>query len=215
MWITSNLKKINFSHIPYIIIIILLIVVTCQSGKETIKIKEVIKRDTVTVIKKVIIHDTVPGKTVYIKGTPSTSWVNIGKWVPKPTYDSLLEQYKALGGLYFKKNVFSTRFDIENHGYVMVKDSISENWLNHSELQSFLTFTEKTVTVTEKELYKPKRQLYLGLILTGTKIEVMNSASVGLLYKDKKDRLFGGSIGMTSQGTQIGLQSYLKIKLRK
>lgn len=204
-------KKITFQHIPYLIIIVLLIVLTCQSGKPKVGIREVIKRDTI--VKIVTIRDTIPGKIIYVKGTQDVSWIEKSKWVPKSTYDSLLEQYKSLGSLYFKKNVFETRFNIANYGYVTVKDSISENWLNSSNLTTFLNIPEKTITVTEKE--EPKNQLYVGLILTGEKTQLLNSANVGLLFKDKKDRLFGGSIGMTPRGTQIGVSSYLKIKLKK
>ncbi len=211
MFTITNLKKINFSHIPYIIIIILLIVVTCQSGQRRIETKEVVKVDTV--YKYITIRDTIPGKTIYIKGDVDTVWLDRPGFVPRPTYQGLLEQYKTLGGNYFKKNVFETRFNIENYGYVTVKDSISENWLNSSELTSFLTIPEKTVTVTEKE--DPKRQLYIGLILTGDKVDIMNSANVGLLLKDKKDRLFGGQIGITPRGAQIGISSYMKIRLKR
>lgn len=205
-----DLKTFQFSHIPYIIIIVLLVLLTCERGKETIVEKPIIRVDTVYKYK--IVRDTVKGKTIYIKGKKDTLWITKADLVPKSTYDSLLEQYKNLGNLYFKKNVFSTRFDIQNYGYVEVKDSISENWILDSELTSHLKIPEKTITVIKED--EPKRQLYVGAILTGTKVDIMNSANVGLLYKDKKDRLFGGQIGVTPNGTQFGVSSYFKIKVK-
>jgi len=203
--------KLPFKIVPYLIILVLLVVITCQNGRKVPAPTEVIKVDTV--YKYIEVHDTVPGKTVYISSTDSITWINHEDYIPKLTYDSLLAQYTSLGNSLFKTNVFETKFEIQNYGYVTVKDTISKNWLKSSVLYSNLRIPEKIVTITEREL--PKRQVYLGIILTGTKADLLNSASLGALYKDKRDRLYGGSIGITPQGTQYGVASYLKLKIKK
>jgi len=206
------MKNFKFSHVPYIVIIILLIVITCQSGKTPIeRVQTIVKVDTV--YKYIEIHDTVPGKIIYLRGKKDTTWINRTAYVPKLTYDSLLEQYKSLGNSLFKTNVYSTKFNIKDFGYVSVIDTISQNKLTSSELQSFLTIPVKTITVTEREA--PRRQVYVGMILMGNKTDILSSAHVSGLYKDKKDRLFGGSLGVSQQGIQYGVSSYLKIRLRR
>lgn len=161
-----------------------------------------------TVVKYVQVHDTVKGKTKYIKGDVDTSWITLIEYVPDTNYPILLRQYKALGDRHFKTNVYKTRFPIK-YGSAQVTDSIFGNELVSSHIELDVVFPEKTVTVTK---YTPaKRQLYLGLGAYGNARTVIDGVYVGALYKDRKDRVFGANIGYNN-GLQVGVSSYWKIK---
>lgn len=163
-----------------------------------------------TVIKYIKVHDTVKGKIKYIKGETDTSWMTRIEYVPDSNYPLLLKQYKALGGRHFKTNIYKTKFPIK-YGSAQVTDSIFGNELVNSTLELDVVFPEKTITIIQPA--PPVRQLYVGTFLTGDKKDFINSINVGLLYKDKKDKVFGLSLGYNNVGTiQYGASSYWKIK---
>ena len=163
-----------------------------------------------TVIKYITVHDTVKGKIKYIKGETDTSWMTHIEYVPDTNYSLLLKQYKALGDRHFKTNIYKTKFPIK-YGSAQVTDSIFGNELVDSKLELDVVFPEKTITITKQA--PPVRQLYVGTFLTGDKKDFINSINVGLLYKDKKDKIFGLSLGYNNVGTiQYGASSYWKIK---
>ena len=75
-----------------------------------------------------------------------------------------------------------------------------------------VTIPEKTITITNTLHPKPTRQFYIGGGISGNKTSLINSVNVGLLYKDRRDRIFG--IGASYNGQiNYGVQSYWKIKL--
>lgn len=165
------------------------------------------KIDTVIVYKE--IHDTVKGKTKFIKGESDTLWSTVTEYIPDTSYPKLLGQYKKLGDQYFEKNVYETEFTLGVYGKAKVTDSISTNKLISSKLTFDLLIPEKTITI--KEQLPPKRQLYVGAGITGNPSSYLNGVYVGALYKDKKDKLFGASVGYNGQ-IVYGLSSYWKIK---
>lgn len=200
------MKTNNFLYI--IIGALLLIVLLQRCGGDEPPVVPASKIDTV--IKYVKVHDTVKGKIKYIKGDTDTSWITLIQYVPDTNYPRLLQQYKALGGRHFKTNVYKTKFPIK-YGSVEVTDSIFGNELVDSKLELDVVFPENTITIVKPA--PPVRQLYIGTFLTGDKKDFINSINVGLLYKDKKDKMFGLSVGYNNVGTiQYGASSYWKIK---
>lgn len=200
-------ELINQNDVVYLLTIALLILVLfIQKCGGDSYVPPAPKIDTV--IKYITIHDTVKGKTKYIKGETDTSWITNIKYVPDTNYPLLLKQYKALGDRHFKTNVYKTRFPIK-YGSAQVTDSIFGNELINSSLELDVIFPEKTVTITK---YEPaKRQLYLGLGAYGNKRTIIDGVYIGALYKDRRDRVFGANIGYDN-GLQIGASSYWKIK---
>lgn len=191
-------------HIPYIFIIGILVFLLFHNNKE----KEIItntKIDTVIVEKHVI--DSIPGDVVYVSTKIDTSiWIKKAENIPDTTYKGLLSQYKLLGNNYFSTTFDTTQFNIEGYGHIIVKDSVSENRLKYTKLYSFLTFPEKTITITEK--YIPKRELYFG-----PTIYVNNpSVNLSLILKTKKEKLYGFSIGWNKK-PQYGFSYLYKIKI--
>lgn len=198
--------------IPYIGIIILLIIVLLQNKG--------CKEDTVitppkidTVIVENIIHDTIPGKPIYIKTKIDTSiWIKKSEYKPDTTYKGLYNQYTSLGNKYFSTNIFKTTFPISDYGSVTLTDSIRENQLVSSILTTNLNIP--TTTITVEKTAPPKRQLYIGTTFLGKKSSPLASIHGGFILKDKKDHLYGASVGYDGE-LVYGGSLYFPIRLKK
>lgn len=203
---------INQNDIGYLVLIaILSIVIFFQKCGGKSYIPPAPKIDTV--IHYVEIHDTVKGKTKYIKSKPDTLWMDSLVYRPDTSYYKLLDQYKALGNKHFSTNIFKSEFSLGEYGKATVTDTINHNQLISSGLSYKITIPEKTITI-EKQA-PAKRQLYIGAGTYGSRQNIIDGVYVGGLYKDRKDRITGASIGYGGGHIQVGVSSYWKLKLGK
>lgn len=199
--------KLNL--ISFITIILLLVVILlqdkCSSPTPT---KET--RDTIIVYKTV--HDTIPGKIQFVKTKIDTSiWQKKSDYKPDTTYKGLLKQYNFLGNKHFATNSFKTDFAIGDYGTVSVIDSVRENWLVSSVIETNLKIPTTTITVTKEAPIK--RQLYVGFSLTGNQPAPINGVYGDIMLKTKKDRLYGVSMGFNGEPVyKVSLLWPLKIK---
>jgi len=190
-------------------IVILLGVVFFQHNK--IKNFQPEPPKTDTVINYVEVHDTVAGKPKLVKviDTDTVFYPKI-EYLPHPDYDILLTQYENLIVKHFSKNVFQTTVPIK-YGIATILDTVTENKSIGNQLILDVIFPEKTVTITK--FAPPVKQFFIGTSITGGGQQFVNSVNVGGLYKDKKDRIFGGSIGFNDAGRfQYGFSSHIKLK---
>jgi hypothetical protein len=163
-----------------------------------------------TVIKYIHVSDTVFKRSIVkLPGETDTLWKDSVIYIPDTSYPKLLEQYKKLGNQYFTKNTYSTTFKIE-YGSVKVIDTIQANKLISSALELDVKIPEKIVTIEKQPL--PKREFYTGTYILGNKINIISGVGTGILYKDKKDKIYGVSIGWTPQGVEYGLSTYFKLQ---
>jgi hypothetical protein len=201
----------KITNILLLAIVALLVVTFFQYRK--IKEIEVVPPKVDTVVEIVEIHDTVktPGKIKFIKGETDTLWLTEIEYVPDPEHEKLLRQYMALGNKHFAKNSFETKFPVGEYGVAIVRDTVLENKLVASGLELDIIVPTKTITITKPA--PPAKQFYIGTSITGNKEQFVNSVNIGALYKDKKDKIFGASIGFNDAGRiQYGISSYIKIK---
>jgi len=201
----------KITNILLLAIVALLVVTFFQYRK--IKEIEVVPSKVDTVVEIVEIHDTVktPGKIKFIKGETDTLWLTEIEYVPDPEHEKLLRQYMALGNKHFAKNSFETKFPVGEYGVAIVRDTVLENKLVASGLELDIIVPTKTITITKPA--PPVKQFYIGTSITGNKEQFVNSVNIGALYKDKKDKIFGASIGFNDAGRiQYGISSYIKIK---
>ena len=57
--------------------------------------------------------------------------------------------------------------------------------------------------------------MYIGGGLQGNQYNIINSINGGILYKNKKDQIYGLSVGINTNGQEVyGVSSYWKIKLK-
>ncbi len=157
----------------------------------------------VKTIKGTIIHDTTRIAAEYIA---DTSYLGL-----KLQYDTLLTRFLAL-------TVYADTLKLDTLGYVAVTDTLKENQLKNRSYKynyKIPTITEK-ITITNKIYEKPKRQVFIGGGLNASQTFDVTGVNIGLIYKNKKDNMFGLNIGTQPSGViTYGVQSYWKIKLKK
>jgi hypothetical protein len=189
------------------IIIVILLLLFKKGGFFESESGPITKIDTVIVYKHIV--DTIPGEIVYVKTKIDTSkWILKEEHKPDTSYLGLLSQYKKLGNNHFSTNIYQTEFKIDTFGTVTVIDSIRANQLVFTSLVTDLKIPTTTVTI-EKEAPK-KRQLFAGGTTTINQTRLFPGVYGGLLYKSKKDQIFGVSLGF-NKGPEIGGSFYIPL----
>jgi len=171
-----------------------------------------IKADTVTlhdttwqvhdslIVKKLkvkeIIHDTLPAE--YIADT---------------NYPKLKAQYDALVIAHLAKKIYADTVKLDTLGYVAVADTVHKNELQNRSYKYNYKIPTITVTNTITKQAPPKGALFIGGGITNTKQLELQTIQGGVLYKTKKDKIFGLHIGINNNSQVIyGVSSYWKIK---
>ena len=201
--------KINFNNILSIAILILAVIIVLQRSNSSPDIieKPIVIRDTVWQKKDSVIYtspkvvQTIPVKVVS------------EKYLPDPNYDKLVLQYQELVKLHLAKNIQKDSVQIDSIGFVKVTDTVQNNIVQNRKWE----YNIKYPIIKETIIEPPKKinQLYIGGGLQGNHYNIINSINGGLLYKNKKDQLYGLSIGVNTNGQVIyGLSSYWKIKFK-
>jgi hypothetical protein len=167
-----------------------------------------------TVIEYRTIHDTVVGKPVLISSKPQIKWRDSISIVVDSSCKNLFSRYLTLGDAYFSTNVFVDTLSLDSLGKIAIIDSVSENKITSRLFAYKLRIPEKTTTITIREPYKPVRQLYVGGGIEGNPVALINGVNAGLLYKDRKDRMYGAHVGFNGQ-INYGLSTYWKLSLKK
>lgn len=172
-------------------------------SKDTVSI-----HDTSIMYRKVrlSIHDTayLPSDTIYKVDTSCE--------VTKGRFVKLVKSHVA-------KNIYVDTLRIDTIGYVKIYDTIQFNKLQGRGIKYRLVIPNKIEYV--KVPADPKRQLYVGggLMADGTSIAkkslILNAAELGLLYKNKKDQMYGAKAQVDFKGNvSYGLQTYWKLRLK-
>ena len=205
------LQKIKLSDIIVVILLIIILLQRCSGGGNPKNpTGPQITRDTVWVHK----DSTITTKPQMI----GTVTVPIDRWnteyLPDTNYTRLLAQYMDVTNKFLASNMHSDSLKIDSIGYVHVKDTVSRNLITSRSYTYNLKYPiiKETITIPEPK----KTQVYIGGGFEGDESELVSDVSVGLLLKNKKDQIFGASVGYSMySGIQFGISSYWKIKLRK
>ena len=201
--------KINFNNILSIAILILAVIIVLQRSNSSPDIieKPIVIRDTVWQKKDSLIYtspkvvQTIPVKIIS------------EKYLPDPNYDKLVLQYQELVKLHLSKNVQKDSVQIDSIGFVKVTDTVQNNVVQNRKWE----YNIKYPIIKETIIQPPKRvnQLYIGGGLQGNQYNIINSINGGLLYKNKKDQIYGLSVGINTNGQAVyGVSSYWKIKFK-
>lgn len=212
------------NSILYIVIAVLLLVVffqTCRSGCNPNK-PVLIKTDTVfasdTVYKdgplvKVPVY--IPGKNVYIPGeVPPASESNT----------ELKSQYEEIARKYYSTTLYKDSLTLRDSlgkdvGQILINDSVSKNAILARDINYKLRFPTitNTNTITNTVTLPSKGQVYIGGQVLGNQNDFINGANALLLYKNKRDVIYGISGGLQSNNNklnpQYGIILLKKIKL--
>lgn len=207
----------NWKDILIAIVLAILVFQTCSKPKtesEKPKIETVSKSDTAWKSPQqpapiINVYPTATQTIPYqVKSTDT-------KYVPDTNYEGLLKQYKqALDSLLATK-VYDQTYK-QDSSSITLKDTVRENKIIGRSYKFDLKYPviTNTTTTTITLPYKPKSILYIGGGVNGSQITPIQSFDAGLMFKDKKDHLYGGKVGMGANGITYGVQSYWPIKLR-
>ena len=201
--------KINFNNILSIAIIILAVIIVLQRSNSSPDIieKPIVVRDTIWQKKDSLIYtspkvvQTIPVKIIS------------EKYLPDPNYDKLVLQYQELVKLHLSKNVQKDSVKIDSIGFVKVTDTVQNNIVQNRKWE----YNIKYPIIKETVIQPPKKvnQLYIGGGLQGNQYNIINSVNGGILYKNKKDQIYGLSVGINTNGQVFyGVSSYWKIKFK-
>ena len=201
--------KINFNNILSIAILILAVIIILQRSNSSPDIveKPIVVRDTVWQKKDSVIYtspkvvQTIPVKIIS------------EKYLPDPNYDKLILQYQELVKLHLAKNIQKDSVKIDSIGFVKVTDTVQNNIVQSRKWE----YNIKYPIIKETIIQPPKKinQLYIGGGLQGSQYNIINSVNGGILYKNKKDQLYGLSVGINTNGQVVyGVSSYWKIKFK-
>ena len=201
--------KINFNNILSIAILILAVIIVLQRSGSSPDIieKSIVVRDTIWQKKDSVIYtspkviQTIPVKIIS------------EKYLPDSNYDKLVLQYQELVKLHLSKNVQKDSVKIDSIGFVKVIDTVQNNIVQNRKWEYNIKYPIIKETVIQPS--KKVNQLYIGGGLQGNQYNIINSINGGVLYKNKKDQLYGLSVGINTNGQAVyGVSSYWKIKFK-
>ena len=118
---------------------------------------------------------------------------------------------------YFAKYFYSDIVPLDTIGTIRINDTISRNKIISRSfvLDYKIPLIKETIIVESNSI----SQLYIGGGINLDETDIFNSAYAGLLYKTKKDKVFGVNIGINNASgfakPYIGGSMYWKIRLKK
>lgn len=202
--------KTNFLNLVVLVLILVLLLQRCEAPKPTDG--PTIVRDTTWIIK----DSTVYSKPQIVKTIPVdvSHDTIINHYIPDTNYAALLVQYQEVVKKYLATNLYSDSVRIDTIGYVKVTDTVSQNQILKRGYRINVKYPIITNTIT---LPAPKKnQLYVGGEVEGSLTNLVSGINAGLLFKNKKDQIFGLKAGLTSDGQpNVGVSSFWKITLKK
>ena len=200
----------NFMSLVTLALVLVVLLQRCEAPKPSEGVT--IIRDTTWIVKDC----TINSKPQLIKTIPVDVHHDtvINHYIPDTNYSRLLAQYQEVVNKFLSTNLYSDSVRIDTIGYVKVTDTISQNQL----LKRGYRINVKYPIITET-IIKPApkvNQLYVGGGIEGNKTNLVNQINAGLLFKNKKDQIFGvhGAIGASGQ-PQVGVSSFWKITFKK
>ena len=189
--------------LKYIVIIILVaIIILIRSCESTIIPKEptvITKYDTIW--KKT--HDTIIKK------------VNVDRVKYVPFEKIIFANVEACMKEYNRQTTYKDTIALDSIGTITVIDTVFQNQLKERTIIKDYKIPLVTKTITIIKQPDPKRQLYIGGNLFGDE-RTVQIITPGILYKDRKDRIFQANVGVDFDGTlTFGVGTYWKINLNK
>jgi len=134
--------------------------------------------------------------------------------VPDTNYATLKKQFEQLVNRYAVKNIYRDTIYIDSIGTLVLTDTVRKNML--AERMYIHNYKIPTITITKTIPLPPKRQVFVGGAIGATYPVAISSVQAGMLFKNKKDQVFGLSVGLDTRGVMTySLSSYWKISFKR
>ena len=187
------------------LVAIILLQRSCNGSNDKDLVKQTVKTDTVWKETKDTVFKTV--KVTNIKYVP----LKEEKYTVSDNCDSSKVRFENLLKEHLVRTVYADTIKLDSLGTIVVKDTV---WLNklygkREYIKDYkIPFVTKTITKKED----PKRQMYIG---GNSFIGTPGLLAPGLIYKDRKDRVYQANVGVGFNGSiNYGFGMYWKINLR-
>jgi len=205
-----NFLAKNFLNLLVLAVIAFMLMRECNTSKQSLQRKP----DTVVVVDTTYITKTnTKIKKVLITSIDSSYDITKDeRFIPDTSYETLKAQFTKLSRDYTARNIYKDTLVLDSIGFVHIADSVQFNTLlNRKYTYSYkLPIVTKTTTITNYA--KPVRQLYAGVGINSLGVSSINA---GVMYKSRRDQLYGLTLGVNNDQLVYGVQTYFKIKLRK
>lgn len=199
--------KDNFAILLVLVLLIIIFLQRCNQ-QPVQPVPPTIIRDTVWVK-----YDSVVYSKPQIITTIHVSSKDSLIYVPDTNYKKLVAQYQNVVDQLLAKNIFHDSVRIDTNGYVFITDTVQKNLITGRSSKINIKYPVIKETIIEHA--PPTNQLYVGGGIQGGKQSFVNEVNAGILLKNKKDQIFGASVGTNINGQLIfGVQSFWKIKLK-
>jgi hypothetical protein len=159
-------------------------------------------------------HDSLIVKKVKVTKEIAVPYeVLVKEYQADTSYPKLKKQYEDLAKDYAAKRVYVDSVNVGKFGHIQIIDTVVKNSLSKRTTKDNFKIPVVKETVTITKYAEPKRQLYLGGGINGNAGSGLRSFEAGLLYKTKKDQLYGVKATTTVDGiTTFGVSTYFKLK---
>lgn len=189
--------------VKYIVIIILAIIIILMRGcnGSSVSKEPVVITKYDTIYKET--HDTITKK------------VTISNVEYVPYKEVIFANVEDCMREYNRRTTYKDTIALDSLGTITIVDTVFQNNLKERTIFKNYKIPLVTKTVTIIKNPDPKRQLYIGGNLFGDK-RALQLITPGLIYKDRKDRVYQANVGVNFDGTlTYGLGAYWKIDFNK
>jgi hypothetical protein len=201
--------QITKNNITYWLIAVLVAIIllqrSCSVSNEKGLVKETVKTDTVWKETKDTVFKTV--KVTDVKYIP----LKDEKYTVSDNCDSSKVRFQNLLKEHLVRTVYADTIKLDSLGTIVVKDTV---WLNklYGKREYIKDYKIPFVTKTIVKKEDPRRQMYIG---GNGFIGGSGLLTPGLIYKDRKDRVYQANVGVGFDGSiNYGFGMYWKINLR-
>ena len=207
----ETFKKLTLIDILVVILLIIILLQRC-GGTTSILDSPKIIRDTVWVHNDTTIYS----KPQVIKTIPVNLYHDstIREYLPDTNYAKLVLQYTTLAERFLAQNISSDSVRIDTNGYIKIVDTVSHNLIKGRSTSFSLKYPiiKETIIIPEKK----HNQFYVGGQINADQTTLISNFGAGVLFKNKKDQIFGISTGVNKDKQMFyGISSFWKIKLHK
>lgn len=203
-------KTSFFTGIILVLVFIIILMRACTPGAKPCSTEPEVIVKTDTLYKDIVKTEV---KSV-VKYKTDTQYVKEPWMVPDTNYAVLKQQYEHLVDLYMAKNIYTDVIKLDSLGEITITDTVQHNNLLLRKYDHH--YKIPTITKTIEVPRPPRRQLYIGGAIGATYPVSISSVQAGMLFKNKKDQIFGLSVGLDTRGVMTySLSSYWKISFKR
>lgn len=139
------------------------------------------------------------------------------EYVPSANYEVLKGQYEDLRGKFLQKNIQKDKLTIDTLGWVETTDTVEQNTITGRKWDYSIKEKVITNTITITNPVTLRNQVYLGVEAEATAPNLIDRVSGGVFLKNKKDHVFGATVGydFPSSTPVFGVKYYRKLSFKR